>query len=98
MKAEAIMLKPTDNVVTVVGGAAANATIHYFKNGELCRIVTCEEIPPCHKIAIVAIGQGERIIKYGESIGAAQRDIPLGGWVSHLNVDSLPRDYASELG
>ena len=43
------------------------------------------------------IAKGEHIIKYGEIIGGAQVDIPVGSWVSHLNIESLPRDYGSEL-
>ena len=31
------------------------------------------------------------------SSGGAQVDIPVGSWVSHLNIESLPRDYGSEL-
>ena len=85
MKAEAIMVTPKDNVVTVVHGA------------ELCSVITTEDIPPCHKIAVAPIAKGAHIIKYGEIIGGAQVDIPVGSWVSHLNIESLPRDYGSEL-
>lgn len=98
MKADAIMLHADDNVITVVNGAAAGQEVHYFKGPELCSVTTTEEIPPCHKIAIAAIAQGEHIIKYGEIIGGAQKDIVVGNWVSHLNIDSLPRDYSRELG
>ena len=85
MKAEAIMVTPKDNVVTVVHGA------------KLCSVITTEDIPPCHKIAVAPIAKGAHIIKYGEIIGGAQVDIPVGSWVSHLNIESLPRDYGSEL-
>lgn len=98
MKAEAIMVSPKDNVVTVVHGAKAGQEIHYFKGTELCSVTTVEEIPACHKIAVAPIPKGGHVIKYGEIIGGAQVDIPLGAWVSHLNIDSLPRDYSSELG
>lgn len=97
MKAEAIMLKSTDNVVTVVNGATKGAEVHYFKGSELLSVVTTEEIPPCHKIAIAHMNKGAHVIKYGEIIGAAQTAIEVGSWVSHLNIDSLPRDYSSEL-
>ena len=97
MKAEAIMVTPKDNVVTVVHGAKAGEEVHYFKGAELCSVITTEDIPPCHKIAVAPIAKGAHIIKYGEIIGGAQVDIPVGSWVSPLNIESLPRDYGSEL-
>lgn len=98
MKAEAIMLNVQDNVVTVVYEAKAGQEVHYFKGSELCSVTAAEDIPACHKIAVAPIAKGEHVIKYGEIIGGAQADIPVGCWVSHLNIDSLPRDYSSELG
>ena len=97
VKAEAIMLKPTDNVVTVVEGAAKGSIIHYYNGGELMELELTEDIPPCHKAALCDIKKGEHIIKYGESIGGALVDISCGGWVSHLNIESLPRDYDSQI-
>ena len=97
MKAEAIMVTPKDNVETVVHGAKAGEEVHYIKGAELCSVITTEDIPPCHKIAVAPIAKGAHIIKYGEIIGGAQVDIPVGSWVSHLNIESLPRDYGSEL-
>ena len=40
MKAEAIMVTPKDNVVTVVHGAKAGEEVHYFKGAELCSVIT----------------------------------------------------------
>lgn len=97
MKAEAIMVTPKDNVVTVVNGAKAGQEVHYFKGTELCSVITTEDIPACHKIAVAPIAKGEHVIKYGEIIGGAQKDISVGDWVSHLNIESLPRDYSNEL-
>lgn len=97
MKADAILLNAKDNVVTVVNGADEGQEIFYFKGSSLCSIKTVEKIPPCHKIAIVPIAKGDYIIKYGEIIGGAQQDIGAGCWVSHLNIESLPRNYDSEL-
>ena len=73
MKAEAIMVTPKDNVVTVVHGAKAGEEVHYFKGAELCSVITTEDIPPCHKIAVAPIAKGAHIIKYGEIIGGALR-------------------------
>ena len=45
MKAEAIMVTPKDNVVTVVHGAKAGEEVHYFKGAELCSVITTEDPP-----------------------------------------------------
>ena len=55
MKAEAIMVTPKDNDVTVVHGAKAGEEVHYFKGAELCSVITTEDIPPCHKLAVAPI-------------------------------------------
>lgn len=97
MKANAILLSTKDNVVTVVDGAKQGEEIRYFSNGELESLIARETIPPCHKAAIAPIESGGHVLKYGESIGAATRPIGVGEWVSHLNIESLQRDYSSEL-
>lgn len=51
-------------------------------------------VPAGHKVARRAIPQGELVIKYGEAIGRATRDIQAGEWVhshnlrSHLDEDA----------
>ena len=60
-------------------------------------IICVENIPIWHKVALKPIGKGDKIFKYGEIIGEASIDIAKGGWVSHENIFSVPRDYESEL-
>lgn len=98
MKANAILIKPRDNVLTVVEGAKKGDEIRYFNDGALQTMTAGEDIPPCHKIARVPIKNGEHVVKYGESIGGATVDIEEGQHVAHHNIMSLPRDYESELG
>ena len=43
-----------------------------------------EKIVLGHKVALLAIGQGEAIVKYGATIGHATRPIDPGDWV-HLH-------------
>ena len=45
---------------------------------------------------VTLLPKGEMVYKYGEIIGETLQDIPQGGWVSHENIRSIPRDYASE--
>ena len=62
-------------------------------------VALAEDIPQGHKFALKDIKSGEKIIKYGFSIGFAKEDIQAGGWVHVQNVktglgDVLTYDYA----
>ena len=47
-----------------------------------------ETVPAGHKYALRSIGAGEPVVKYGEIIGRATRDIAEGEWVHTHNVRS----------
>ncbi|BFO08303.1 hypothetical protein GGER_08130 [Serratia rubidaea] len=63
-----------------------------------CGLRLIEHVPQGHKTALINIAAGEAIIRYGETIGYAQRDILRGGWIDESLVtlpaapalDSLP--------
>lgn len=97
MEVNALMMDVTDNVVTCVREVAAGETVVYRKGEELCTVVAKEDIPYCHKIALVDIPEGGEVIKYGESLGRTSEQIGRGHWVSHKNLFSVPRDYDSEM-
>ena len=44
-----------------------------------------------HKIALEEIRRGERVTKYGESIGIAASDIRAGDWVHTHNLEAVDR-------
>ena len=90
----AILLDEKDNVATCTKKINAGDTIKFHGGGE---IVCVEDIPIWHKVALKKISKGDKIFKYGEIIGEASIDISAGGWVSHENIFSVPRDYASEM-
>ncbi len=57
------------------------------------RMVTISQrIPTGHKIAVVPIARGEKVVKYGAPIGTATQDIRPGDYVHTHNVasDYLP--------
>ena len=89
----AIVLDEKDNVATCTAEVAAGGAIECL--GGLT-VKTVENIPIWHKVALIPIAKGDKVIKYGEMIGEALVDIPKGGWVSHENIYSVPRDYADE--
>ena len=90
----AILLDKKDNVATCTSPAVKGDAIKILGGAE---IICVEDIPIWHKVALKPIGKGEKIFKYGEIIGEAAVDIAAGAWVSHENIFSVPRDYASEL-
>lgn len=96
MVMNAIMLDPTDNVVTCVKEIKAGEEVKYRYGEEIYSLKAEEDIPYCHKIALKTVEAGGEIVKYGELIGKATEKIEKGRWVSHNNVYSVPRDYESE--
>lgn len=90
----AILLDESDNVATCTTPAVKGDEINVI-GGE--NLICTENIPAWHKIALKKISRGEKIFKYGEIIGEASADINSGAWVSHENIFSVPRDYASEM-
>lgn len=96
-KINALMMDITDNVVTCVAPITKGETVVYRREDEYCSILAREDIPDCHKIALVPFGENDEVVKYGEVIGRTNRPIAAGCWVAHHNIYSVPRDYESEM-
>jgi altronate hydrolase len=79
-EATVIRLHPKDNVVVASGRVPAGA----MAAGEGVR--ASQAIPSGHKMATRAIAAGEPVLKYGQVIGQATKDIPAG---AHIHVDNL---------
>jgi galactarate dehydratase len=89
-----LRLHEADNVAVVVNdhGVAAGAV---FADG----LRTREAIPPCHKVALRPLAEGEAVLRYGQVIGWTRRAIAAGSWVKEDDLvlpsppalDSLPR-------
>ncbi|WP_313620457.1 UxaA family hydrolase, partial [Pantoea septica] len=79
-----IKVHEDDNVAIVVNnqGLPAGTT---FPDG----LTLTEHVPQGHKVALAAIPQGAPILRYGEVIGYALRDIAQGGWIDESLV-ALP--------
>src|SRR5262249_19015391 len=71
-----IQVNPRDNVAIVVNPEGLRAG-SVFSDG----LTLTESIPQAHKVALRDLGAGQRIVRYGEVIGFAARDIPGGSWV-----------------
>ena len=87
----------TDNVVTCVIEVFAGQDVVYRRNDQVCLLRAEENIPYCHKVALSDLNVGDAVVKYGELIGKTNQTIKKGHWVSHHNIYSVPRNYASEM-
>ncbi len=97
MKINALLMDPSDNVVTCMADVAAGTQVVWRRGEQVLTLTALEDIPYCHKVALRDIPQGGEVIKYGESLGRTSEDISAGHWVAHHNLFSVPRDYDSEL-
>src|ERR1035437_2550139 len=77
-----IRVNPQDNVAIIVHpeGVAAGAAL---PGG----IVARERIPQSHKIALSLLEAGHPVLRYGQSIGFANRSIAAGSWVREEMID-----------
>src|SRR5262249_29864290 len=50
-------------------------------------LVARERIPQAHKIALQNFKKGEPVLRYGQTIGLAGREIPAGAWVREDLLD-----------
>jgi altronate dehydratase len=82
---DAIRLSPNDNVATLLRAARRGERLEIGG----ARIEAIDDIPLCHKIALVALQPGDRILKYGETIGEATAAIRPGAHVHVHNLRSL---------
>lgn len=73
-----------DNVVTAIADLEAGTEM----SSEEATVELVENVPFGHKIALVPIGPGDTIVKYGEPIGEAVESIDPGEWVHTHNCES----------
>jgi len=81
-----ILSHSKDNVATATSPVKAG-TLLSFSMGK--KIITEEDIPFAHKIALRRIPRGRAVIKYGERIGRAIRSIEPGQWVHVHNAGGM---------
>ena len=88
-----IALKVTDldNVATIFANGITDGTEVEVrdKKGNAETVKVIGDVPYGHKIAVNDIKKGELIMKYGEEIGIATKDIVKGEYVHVHNLDSM---------
>jgi altronate dehydratase small subunit len=87
-KLRAIVMKQNDNVCTVVENIEPGTEIDVDASGDKTTVLVSERIPFGHKFAFRQIPQGDPIVKYGEVIGIATREIRPGQHVHVHNLES----------
>ena len=80
----AVKMTSADNVAVAVTDIPAGATVIIPEGGE---IVVNQDIPLGHKIGLVPIDNGAGVIRYGEVICTASRDIKPGELVHMHNTN-----------
>jgi altronate hydrolase/galactarate dehydratase len=85
-----LRLSPQDNVVVALADLPSGAPM----SGYECTLNAA--VPRGHKIAIAPIAAGENVVRYGQIIGQATRDIAAGEHVhtSNLGMGDHKQDYA----
>ncbi len=83
----ALRLSEKDNVATLLEDAAPGTEVLVRLGKETDTVKAGESIPFGFKIAVLDIPKGGSIIKYGETIGIASRDIKKGEMVHVHNLE-----------
>lgn len=88
----AIVVDLKDNVAVALEELQAGMTgICGLPDGDSCSVLMVETVPRYHKFALRTIAGGEPVIKYGEHIALAGKDILPGTHVHIHNVEKLKR-------
>lgn len=82
-----VMMKPQDKVAMALASIPAGETVTVRCMDRTFTVKLLDSIEFGHKFAVVPIAQGEDILKYGEVIGVANRDILPGQHVHVHNLD-----------
>lgn len=86
----ALIVEDVDNVAVATAEIADGQTVHFVRHdGAECELPCVGGVPIYHKVAVRDIAAGENIVKYGEVIGLAARDIARGEHVHTHNVQDL---------
>ena len=83
----ALLIDEKDNVATAVSDIKAGEVISVKKGSVSKEIKVKEAIAFGHKMVLCDFVKGTDIIKYGEVIGRAKKDIKAGEWVHTHNTE-----------
>jgi altronate dehydratase small subunit len=81
-----IHLDPADNTATALLDLEAGEAVEAAGPEPATPLILRQPIPYAHKFALAFIAKGRDVLKYGEVIGSATRDIEAGEHVHVHNV------------
>jgi len=85
---KALIIDEKDTVAVMIEPVKQGETVAFALNNESREITAISDVPIYHKIAVQAMKKGEPVVKYGEHIGVAGKDIAVGEHVHVHNVES----------
>jgi len=88
----ALIIDENDNVVVAIEPIAKGSPVSYALKNDEITIVALDDITIYHKVARSDIRKGASVLKYGERIGEAVRDIQMGCHVHVHNISNLKED------
>ena len=78
-----IKIHENDNVAVAISDLLKGTEI-------LPGVITAEDIPQAHKIALRDMKPGDEVYRYGVLLGTVNTDIPCGGWINEKNLVMAP--------
>jgi altronate dehydratase len=84
MKDSILIVDEKDNVAVALQDLAAREKT---AAAGMTPVTILEPVPAAHKIALRDIEPGEKIVKYGETIGISTKPIKQGAWVHTHNME-----------
>jgi altronate dehydratase small subunit len=96
----ALLINPKDNTATALDDIEAGEMVSLASSsGQIIGEVKAQQaVPFGHKLAVADIGQGDKVLKYGEVIGLATQAINKGDYVHVHNVESALLPPPKEVG
>lgn len=91
----ALALHPSDNVVIAAQNIEAGTLLDDIA-GLASTLKALQSIPTAHKIARVAIAQGEAVLRYGQIIGYAREAIEQGAHIHTHNLEMGDHFYGTK--
>lgn len=81
---KAIVINESDNVAIVLQDVVSGEEVIFGGKS----LTAVDDIPYTHKMALTDLKQGAAVIKYGEVIATASKDIRQGEWVHVHNLEA----------
>jgi altronate dehydratase small subunit len=88
-KSDAIVMNEQDHVATALRDMTAGEEVRFNVGAEGRTLRLLEPVAFGHKFAVVRIGEGEEIRKYGEVIGRSTKVIEAGSHVHVHNIEGI---------